>query len=372
MKILFDLIKFPEYGGISTVTSIIIPLLNDLGFEVAVVSHRTPNKEYDGPPNIKLFYMPDPNNLNNKINWEFYRNLLTTNDYDIIIYQDSYAPIEKMVCYLAREFNIKLIIFEHSSPHLVKNSLKKDPWFTIKGFFKRFLFCYLSSKEIKRKRLLYKYSYKYVLLSKSYIKEFKEYTRINESSKLCYINNPINIEIPSELNKSQSILFVGRLMPEKGIIKLLKYKNTELLRSYKFYVIGDGNLFLKCKKYITTNKINNIYLEGLQNPIKYYENCKVFWMNSSFEGWPMTLLEAMSFGCVPIVMNTFSAITDIIEDGINGFIIDYKDKANFINKTNLLLNDDNLFKLMSNNAKKKATEFSKNIIIKDWIKLLNS
>ena len=44
-------------------------------------------------------------------------------------------------------------------------------------------------------------------------------------------------------------------------------------------------------------------------------------MMSKYEGWGLTLCEAMSQGSVPIVLNSFSAAQDIIKDGINGFLV---------------------------------------------------
>ena len=51
-------------------------------------------------------------------------------------------------------------------------------------------------------------------------------------------------------------------------------------------------------------------------------------MTSIYEGFPMTLLECQSFGVVPLLYNSFSAAVDIIDDGINGYLISpYKKKG---------------------------------------------
>ena len=52
----------------------------------------------------------------------------------------------------------------------------------------------------------------------------------------------------------------------------------------------------------------------------------------------MTLLECQSFGVVPLLYNSFSAAVDIIDDGINGYLIspykkkEYAKKATPINE----------------------------------------
>ena len=44
-------------------------------------------------------------------------------------------------------------------------------------------------------------------------------------------------------------------------------------------------------------------------------------MTSDYEGWGLTLTEAMQYKCVPVVMSTYSSIFDIVEDGKNGCLI---------------------------------------------------
>lgn len=74
--------------------------------------------------------------------------------YDIIIYQDSYAPTETIACHLSKEYNIPLIVFEHNSPLFIYNKRDLSSWFTPKGLLRRLLHPYLLRKEIRRKRML--------------------------------------------------------------------------------------------------------------------------------------------------------------------------------------------------------------------------
>lgn len=42
-------------------------------------------------------------------------------------------------------------------------------------------------------------------------------------------------------------------------------------------------------------------------------------MTSDFEGWGMTITEAQQCGTVPIVLNTFASLKELVTDGKNGF-----------------------------------------------------
>ncbi len=55
----------------------------------------------------------------------------------------------------------------------------------------------------------------------------------------------------------------------------------------------------------------------------------VFLLTSDFEGIPLTLLEAMSAGCVPVVTEIQSGIPEVVDDGVNGFRVPVGDARAF-------------------------------------------
>lgn len=57
-----------------------------------------------------------------------------------------------------------------------------------------------------------------------------------------------------------------------------------------------------------------------QNPF-FYLKSSIFLMTSRNDGWSNTLNEAMRLGCVPVVIDSFSAIDDIVCDEQDGIII---------------------------------------------------
>ena len=80
-------------------------------------------------------------------------------------------------------------------------------------------------------------------------------------------------------------------------------------------------------------------------------------MLSKSEGFPKVIMEAGVFGCVPIVSN-FYGISDIIEHGIDGFIMD-SHNANYNHKDfQLVLEDLDTLKVCSMNIFKKSHSFT--------------
>ena len=60
-------------------------------------------------------------------------------------------------------------------------------------------------------------------------------------------------------------------------------------------------------------------LGEVENPRQYLRNVDVFCMSSTIEGMPISLIEALSCGLIPIC-TAVGGIVDIVEDGVNGFL----------------------------------------------------
>ncbi|THB66163.1 MAG: glycosyltransferase family 4 protein [Gammaproteobacteria bacterium] len=168
--------------------------------------------------------------------------------------------------------------------------------------------------------------------------------------------------------KDNGILFVGRLVPKKGVnvlIEALKYI-PDTITNFRLDIVGDGperqNLeeltvklklnhkvhFLGAKKY---DELPAIYR---QYPISIVPSITAD--NGDREGFGLVCVEAIGCGC-SVVASNYGAITDIIEDGKTGIIVKQnspKDLGEAI--TSLLVNPD-LVSNISTNAMKSVAKF---------------
>jgi len=78
--------------------------------------------------------------------------------------------------------------------------------------------------------------------------------------------------------------------------------------------------------------------------------CDVFLLPSFYEGLPISMLECMSFGIVPVVTNVGS-ISSCVADGVNGLIIGQKDTDAIIDAVKLLSRDRELLENLSSKAR---------------------
>lgn len=174
-------------------------------------------------------------------------------------------------------------------------------------------------------------------------------------------------------NKKKQIIWCGRIVHNPKNILFLAKLWKHLFREFpdwEMILIGDGcdRQFLerKIKKY----GLERIRITGYTNPYPYYAQASIFVLPSFHEGFGMSLIEAMSFSCVPVVFDTTSAFRDIITDGVNGFIIpDYKEKL-FIEVCSKLMSSD--ISTYSYQAKKSTSELSMDIVGRKWQSLFRS
>lgn len=171
----------------------------------------------------------------------------------------------------------------------------------------------LASKYIKfGEKVAAKYADEIIVLSKN----VEEYFLDAYNRKTNFIPNGINkptrknakiIKEKYGLEKDSYILFLARIVPEKGLHYLIEaYKK---LNTDKKLVIAGGashtNKYLEeMRKMANINK--NIIMTGFvqgEELDELYSNCNIYCLPSDVEGMPISLLEAMSYGCRCLVSN---------------------------------------------------------------------
>lgn len=202
----------------------------------------------------------------------------------------------------------------------------------------------------------------------------KEYSRHFDISPI-RIYNPLPYQCNNRKNNlDNTVLFVGRLHYDiKGLDYLIDIIAIldKLIDNFSIIVVGDGsgkNIFIDNAK--KRGIFNRIKMLGEQTDIKkYYQNAKVCVVPSRVEGFGMVIIEAFESG-VPVVAFENAGPSELIDDGETGFLIKKFNTIDFADKVSKLLENDILRQQMSEKAKKKANEFSKENICKQWLSFL--
>lgn len=103
----------------------------------------------------------------------------------------------------------------------------------------------------------------------------------------------------------------------------------------------------------------------------FYSRCDVLLSCSISEGFNLPVLEAMACGCIVISTND-GAVTDLITNDINGYVLDKRDVNLLLSKLLELLKDENKINNVSKEARLRAAKFSKAIFDESYVKYFNN
>lgn len=205
-------------------------------------------------------------------------------------------------------------------------------------------------------------------------KEQKRYFKDEIQKKSRIIFNPINDCFLKEnkiVKKENTIINIGRLMPQKNQIMLIN-AFSEIIKKYPQYklkIFGEGPLKESLKKRIEDLNIEDkAFLCGLTDNIKEeLENSKIFVLSSNYEGMPNVLIEAMATGCASISTDCpCGGPREFIENYKNGILITVGDEKELENSIEKLIKDEEKIKELGENAKKIKEKLKTEDIINQW------
>jgi|GEM_PF-542149 len=210
-----------------------------------------------------------------------------------------------------------------------------------------------------------------VSVSKVIEKRMLQYNpRFKDMSSVIYygIEAPLKRDIPKK-REQFSIVYTGRIIKfQKRIMDFVeiaeKLEKTGI--DYIFTFIGDGPDFEEfnngMKSLITKLKIKpeKIRVLGRQPIERVYEELNkahVFALCSDFEGLPLSLLEALSCYCVPVVTEIESGITEVLKHKKNAMISPIGDADAFVENLVALHEDEKKLKQMAVKAFDVLSEY---------------
>lgn len=382
MNILF-LLKSLDIGGLEIVTATLANKFVEEKHNVTIFSFFQAKTSVENRlcPEIAVYSQKEYSCSDENI--KAMRKVLIDNKIDIIVNQWGlpYLPISVAIK-ASKGLDIKIISVHHNNPaangklydcdigiNKTSNKTKRSLLILKKSIIK-----YITSRSM---RYVYNHSDVYQVLSPSFVERFKEFTGIKNPKKLMVQTNPVTIDAGGftldTSKKEKEIIYVGRIdYNQKRVYRvidtwaLLEKKYPD----WKLTIVGDGverkNLEVKAE----TLGLKNVRFEGFQSPIEYYKRARMLMLTSEYEGFPLVLAECMSFGVVPAVYGSYSAVYDIVDDGVNGLVFPYRkdgfsaeDAARHMGK---VMADETVYKSMAEHAVDTSKRYSVDEIYKSW------
>ena len=200
----------------------------------------------------------------------------------------------------------------------------------------------------------------YISNSQAAARSLANYCGVSTNKIKVIYNGVPRVDTESNYSASQSsdVLTVANVAPRKGYLEYLEVVN--LIRSthteIRFLAIGadymHGLLQQQAREQDLSNNFN--YIGYCQNVTPYMLSAKVFVLPALWgEGCPTVLMEAMMCG-LPAIAYDIDGIGEIIDNGVNGFLIEKANAAAMANAISRLLDDSDLAQQMGANAREKA------------------
>jgi glycosyltransferase involved in cell wall biosynthesis len=160
-------------------------------------------------------------------------------------------------------------------------------------------------------------------------KLFSWYKTLSEKVNWIYIPNAVKkvADYPIKPEKQIYILYLARVEQKKGIFDLLKailkLSSKQNLQNVQLLICGDGDLE-SVRKFLQDHQLNEcVKLMGVvkgEKKVQLLYKSHIFVLPSYYEVMPISILEAGSYGVVPIASDVGN-VAEVIEHGVNGYLI---------------------------------------------------
>ena len=325
-----------SFGGTEKVMSLLMPMFKEMGYNVVLITEEHPgDNDFPLPENVKRVILAKEDSYGFEkrlVSWE---QIITENNIDAVIYNAWGSNRLLWDLIYLKSKNVSVVSLAHSV--FSYRLLSFDPRF----FSLTPVYSLLDGVVVLSE------------VDKLFWETFNEYTY--------YIPNPVSKEL-FEVDKvswdNKSVIWIGRTTYEKNPqapFEIMK-KVTEQISDAKMFLLGDFDepkWKELAKKY---NIEDNIVFTGFVSDVNnYLAKSSVHLMTSSFEGFPMSLLEAKAHGMPTVMFDMPHLELGSVSNGTIG--VDMLDCSAAAEEIVKLLQDEQYWNILSHNSEKCADEY---------------
>ena len=231
----------------------------------------------------------------------------------------------------------RMVIHLHGGLYLFK---EKKP-FIIRQFLKR----------------IFKWDCPFIVLSN---KEKEQIQKEYHTENISVLPNCVDLSVAESYTKvivshHLDILYLGRIEPNKGMdflydaLEQWKEEYDDFTLHFAGIEQGGNGYIGKYQQLLGERFVYEGVVAG-EKKNELFRKCQIFILPSLYEGLPMSLLETMSYGLVPIVTNVGS-IGEYVKDQENGLLIKTSDTESIIKALKCLSQDTDLLQKLSKAAR---------------------
>ena len=347
-KILFILPSL-AVGGLERVQVTIANGLVRRGYDVTVMLLNPTNGlagELD--ERVKLVYKPEkPHKIMKRIPY------IRHKFYDDGMWETRASAKKLYKYYVGKEkFDVEIAFFRGLPIKIISGSTNKDS-VKIAWVHNDFKLCggvRNNFKNMQCVKTAYARFHKIVCVSKQAGNSFVDVIGLEDKITTIYNLLPIT-EIWSKATNAldikkgkTTICSIGRLTEQKGYDRLLSAAARLKSEGFDFdlWLIGDGREKETLQKFIKEHALDNVQLLGKQsNPYKYMKQADLYVCSSLYEGFNLTVAEAMILG-IPVLSTKCTGPSEILDNGTYGMLVDNSTEGLYQGLKELLSDADKL------------------------------
>lgn len=339
------------YGGLEKVMSDLSILFEKSQYEVVTI---VLDKEICYPNGGQLIALGNENKM---VKYLKLNAILKKNKFDYVIdFRYRLNPFMELLFLYVFYYKTKIIYTIHSS--------NSKAYFTKYNLIAKLILIKVNkfvcvSRAIKEKLEIEYHKMNIEVIPNGF--DFKKVTQLS----LAEINN-----VPS----FNFIIAVGRLAEEKQFDKLIEIFGKSILPSKEIHLLflgsGTQEAFLK-EKCKTLHVENKVHFMGFQeNPYVYQRKALFSVLSSSYEGFPMVILESLAVGTPVVSFDCPTGPSEMIVNEVNGLLIENQNFEELQRKIEWLVKNPQIIQVYRENAVESVAKFENKIILEKWNSIL--
>ncbi|MBQ6750237.1 MAG: glycosyltransferase family 4 protein [Bacteroidaceae bacterium] len=170
------------------------------------------------------------------------------------------------------------------------------------------------------------------------------------------------------------IIMLARLVPQKRIDLMVQIwaKLAKDFPQWQVKVLGEGWERPRLEVQILRTGLHDTFLlpGQVKNVTAELQKSDILCLTSEYEGFGIVLIEAMLKG-VPVIAFDYVGVDDIIENGVDGYVVPFGDIDTYVNKLKLMMSSFEERDRLVRNALSSVRKFDKEDIMKRWVQLFN-
>ncbi|MEC6127699.1 glycosyltransferase family 4 protein [Acinetobacter ursingii] len=345
MKVCFIISSLKYKSGIERVACVLANALYKSGYSVEIVNRDTKKNNVAYPLETGVKVYSYSGNY-----FKFYQSVekhIQSSMPDHIVLHNM-GKLSLLLSFLKIPFKSKLISLEHVA------FLSRPKW--VQFFYK------VRAKKINQIVTLTQND------AQVYSSFHKNVTVINNISPFV-----LSLDKLSYRQDSKTVVSIGRLTYQKNFEDLLlawSLINNEI-SDWSLHIYGTGEELHNLKKLIEERKIRNVTLKGqTDNVEQVYCNAAFYVMSSRYEGLPMVLIEAQTFGLPIISYDCPHGPAEVIKEDITGFLVENQNYQKLAEVMLYLIQNPDKRSQMSIQSLYNAKKYSVEFILEQWEKLV--